>query len=107
VFRWSALGAGAALAVAAIVTGVSSGAAASDVDDLGRKAASDKENWEECCLEQANQLEAKRVRYQTATRVLGVGSALLLGTATVLWVVDFDADGSTPESAQLSYRSAF
>jgi hypothetical protein len=108
---WSAFGAGAAVAVAAVITGFSSHSAAARIDELGEQAATRGLVWDECCRERVNELDEIRRGYQTATRLLGVGSALLLGTATVLWVVDLDVDdgssGSTLGGATLGYRSSF
>jgi hypothetical protein len=110
VLRWSALGTGAALAIAAVATGFAGHAAAIDLEDLNRDAAAHGARWDDCCLERARDLNGERRSYKTATTVLGVASGMLLGTAAVLWTLDLDtesASGAGIGSATLSYRSRF
>jgi tetratricopeptide (TPR) repeat protein len=110
VLRWSALGTGAALAVAAVATGFAGHAAATDLEDLNRAAAAHDARWDDCCLERAHELNGERRSYQAATVALGIASGMLLGTAAVLWTLDLDTEGESRAglgSATLTYRSRF
>jgi hypothetical protein len=92
---WSLLGAGAAAGAGALYTWRSSVRAASEIEGLAREAVvrgRSGETYDDCCRARAQKLERSLDRSSSWSHMLGVTSAVLVGSGLTVWLLRSETD---------------